>query len=423
MALFKSKKMYIKKFSNKNIYYKKAKFGRAPSSIKLPKINNAQKGGAYNKTVLNDTPKILSGKITAQTTVKSKLDTTAAVKIKPVQNKTQYKRVNIKTPKLPKVNFDIKSAKNTLAGAAKKILPKAGLVLAIAILATAVVFAVKSGWTFIEKQNSEAALKKEADIKALSVVYAPEDYIYPQPSDEARKAADDYRNSLAENEYIPSEGEVTGIYKNDNIKTCYLTFDDGPSPVTNQILDILNTYGIKATFFAVGNQVRAYPEIVARIFNEGHSIGNHSYSHDYSSVYRGDADFNDEVITTRNAIDDALGGSYTNYVFRFPGGSFEDEKQHYKQNLISMKYQYIDWNTLSGDSEVTEPTGDYIINDIIKSTNDGTKEDIVVLMHDAGAKQITADTLPSVIDYLIQKGYTFKAIWNNTYASENGIQQ
>ncbi len=274
------------------------------------------------------------------------------------------------------------------------------------------------GYEFMETKIEEyKALQQE-----LSVSYAPEDYIYPEASaqilDKNKAARDEAYRIAMQNAYVPASGEVKGLYTYDYVKTCYLTFDDGPSgPVTEQILDTLKEYDVPATFFVVGKNVLQFPDQIKRMVSEGHSIGNHSFSHDYGYMYEGDPQFDSEMHGCKNAIDSVLGEEYKNLLYRFPGGSFEIYKSFYIYNIQSEGYQYVDWNALTGDAEQQSPDKEYIMKSLKESTLDGTKEDIVVLLHDASAKGITADTLPDVIEYLKSKNYVFKAIKNSNYNS------
>lgn len=211
--------------------------------------------------------------------------------------------------------------------------------------------------------------------------------------------------------YVPAFGEVPYLYVKDGVKTCYLTFDDGPSPVTGTILDTLAKEQVPATFFMLGSNVEKYPEIVQRVFAEGHSIGTHSYSHDYQKLYKSDDSmeiFQQELLKTQSAIETAIGTQNPNKLFRFPGGSFEKYKQPYKEVLVKHGCRYIDWNCLNGDAEKQCPTADYLMTSLKKTSYN--KEDIVVLMHDAYAKKITAETLPQMISYLKEQGYEFRAM-------------
>lgn len=213
--------------------------------------------------------------------------------------------------------------------------------------------------------------------------------------------------------YVPSYAEVPYLFVKDGVKTCYLTFDDGPSSVTDQILDTLKAENIKATFFMLGSNVDARPDTARRVYEEGHSIGNHSYSHGYEKLYTADncmETFRAEVRQTRDAINAAIGAENPNRLFRFPGGamSYTKNKQAQKEILVEEGFRHIDWNCLNGDSEKPSPSAEYLMNSIQKTSYN--KEDIVVLMHDAPAKKITAQTLPQIIAYLRGQGYEFRPI-------------
>jgi len=198
-------------------------------------------------------------------------------------------------------------------------------------------------------------------------------------------------------------------------KTAYLTFDDGPSSnITPQILDTLQKEGVKATFFVLGSRVELNPEILKREYEEGHYIANHGYSHDYKRIYSSPNTVLDEYNHTERAIKEVLGiEEYSSHLFRFPGGSeggkYAKIKNEAKILLEQNNIAHINWNSLTSDA-VGHPTADSIINGL-KSTVDG-KNTVVVLMHDTGTKQLTADTLPEVIKYLREQGYSFKNFYD-----------
>ena len=194
-------------------------------------------------------------------------------------------------------------------------------------------------------------------------------------------------------------------------KIAYLTFDDGPSNNTHEILDILKQYNIKATFFVLGIQVQVFPETTNRIYNEGHYIANHGYSHKYSSIYQSP----EQVLNEYNQCNEVVAKTinvpeYNSHLFRFPGGSVGGKYADLKKQAITLLDQnnilHIDWNSLTGDSEKANPTEEYLMDNLQKTTEG--KNNLVVLMHDAQAKHITVETLPKVIEYLQQQGYTFK---------------
>lgn len=196
-------------------------------------------------------------------------------------------------------------------------------------------------------------------------------------------------------------------------KVCYLTFDDGPNnSITPQVLDILRRYDIKATFFQVGSLIEANPDICRRVYEEGHLIGNHSYSHTYAKLYENNDSFLNEFKTTAELIKNITGEDYFPIV-RFPGGShnigtYGEAKQEYKKLLAENKFYYCDWNALSGDSEGSYKTVEQLVKRVKSSVNG--KNQAVVLMHDAGNKKQTVEALPEILEYLISEGYEFSTL-------------
>lgn len=208
-----------------------------------------------------------------------------------------------------------------------------------------------------------------------------------------------------ENIYHASEGE----------KRVFLTFDDGPTQsVTPFILDLLKQENIKATFFVLGNRVKANPELIKREFNEGHYVANHGYTHKYSAIYQNPQTVLDEYNYTEQCIQEALENSnYHSKVFRFPGGSnggyYNAIKQEAKKVLKENNIVHLDWNCLSKDAEGAS-TKEQLLQNVIDTA--GTKQSLVILMHDAADKILTYETLPDVINYLRQNGYTFMNLYD-----------
>lgn len=224
---------------------------------------------------------------------------------------------------------------------------------------------------------------------------------------------------LARGAKLPKLTEV-GIQNLENIyhseeKRVFLTFDDGPSPVTNQILDTLRANNIKATFFVLGTSVQNFPETTKKIYDEGHFIANHGYSHIYSSIYSSKEAVLDEYNRCNEVVKQALGEpEYNSHLFRFPGGlpggKYADLKLEAKQLLNENGILNVDWNALSGDAEVQNPTPEYLMERIRTTTEE--KNSVVVLMHDAAAKKATADTLQEIINYYKERGYEFKTFYD-----------
>lgn len=192
----------------------------------------------------------------------------------------------------------------------------------------------------------------------------------------------------------------------ENEKVAYITFDDGPSSsVTPQILDILKEYDIKATFFVLGKNAEDNPDILKRIYEEGHVIGNHSYSHNYSYIYKNMSNFMDEIERTEEVFKSILGEEFKTDLFRFPGGSFEDWKKPFREQIVELGYRYVDWNSLNGDAEGHNLSKEQLVKRL-KATYRNQKK-LIILMHDTDAKPTTADALPEIIEFLIEKGYKF----------------
>lgn len=206
---------------------------------------------------------------------------------------------------------------------------------------------------------------------------------------------------------------IRNIYFSDE-KQVYLTFDDGPTKVTPQILDILKQYNVKATFFVLGKRVDQNPDILRRIFAEGHYIANHSYSHDYSSLYSSADSVVEEFYKTEASIKKALNNpNYNTYLFRFPGGSsgghYSKVKTEARAKLDDLKIAYTNWNCLTRDAENAK-TPKEMMDAFLESKEDS--QSLILLMHDASDKQATADFLPQLLDYLKNEGYTFKTFYD-----------
>ena len=207
---------------------------------------------------------------------------------------------------------------------------------------------------------------------------------------------------------------IKNIYHTDK-KVAYLTFDDGPSNNTHQILEILKQKNIKATFFVLGSQVEIFPETTNRIYNEGHYIANHGYSHKYSEIYQSPEQVLNEFNQCNQIVAKTINvPEYNSHLFRFPGGSVGGKYAELKKQAITLLEQndilHIDWNSLTGDSEKVNPTEEYLMDNLQKTTEG--KNSLVILMHDAQAKKITAETLPKVIEYLQQQGYSFESFYD-----------
>ncbi len=191
--------------------------------------------------------------------------------------------------------------------------------------------------------------------------------------------------------------------------TIYLTFDDGPKAgTTDVILDILKEEGVKATFFVTGS---GPDSLIVREYQEGHTVGLHTYSHNYALIYDSVDSYFQDLQAVHDRVFQLTG--YDSRIIRFPGGSSNTISKHYEEGIMSILteevlnrgYQYYDWNITSGDSGDTS-NADEVYQNVI---NHLSKEKVnMILMHDT--KPYTRDALQKIIAYGKENGYTFDAI-------------
>lgn len=198
-----------------------------------------------------------------------------------------------------------------------------------------------------------------------------------------------------------------------HLKIAYLTFDDGPSGNTSKILDILKEKNIPATFFVVGNQ--KMKNTYKRIVDDGHTIGNHTYGHDYKGIYKTTEAFFADVDKLNDLLEETTG--QRSKILRFPGGSNNTVSRHaggqgimniMTEAVIGEGYRYFDWNVDSQDAAKSKQSKDVIVKSVLSGANHTNQA--VILMHDAPAKTTTVDALPEIIDGLTKKGFIFKGL-------------
>lgn len=187
-------------------------------------------------------------------------------------------------------------------------------------------------------------------------------------------------------------------------KRIYLTFDDGPSPNTNRILDILKEYDVKATFFVVGKTDEGSVKTYQRIVEEGHTLAMHSYSHKYAEVYRSKESFVQDLEKLQEYLYQVT-GVWARY-YRFPGGSSNTVSRTDMNELIRYLEDngitYFDWNIASGDAVIGELSRETIVRNCVSGVEG--KEDCMILMHDAAEKNSTVDALPQIIEQIKGRG-------------------
>lgn len=211
--------------------------------------------------------------------------------------------------------------------------------------------------------------------------------------------------------------ERPSYYGNGSI---YLTFDDGPSYLTKEILDILDEEGIKATFF-----VTSGGEYVKRAYNSGHTIALHTSSHKYSYVYSNEENYFNDLNTVSDSVYNSIGIRCK--FIRFPGGSSNTISRNYNKGIMSRLvdavtnkgYVYFDWNVDSNDAGGDGYNSNKIYNNVINGLSHNKTN--VVLMHDSSSHASSADALRDIIKYGKNNGYSFKAISSNTPIVRHGV--
>ncbi len=196
-------------------------------------------------------------------------------------------------------------------------------------------------------------------------------------------------------------------------KVVYLTFDDGPTPkITNQILDVLKKNHVKATFFIVGKEIKGREAILKRIYQEGHGIGLHTFSHNFKIIYKNTDSLIMEMEKTKATINEVLGTQLDIKAIRFPGGSAGRLSAKLYKSLNEKGYIIFDWNVdLKDGIKASLPPTQFVANS--KKCRDTTNRRII-LAHCNSNNKNTCTALDGIITYYKKQGYTFKAIDNST---------
>lgn len=266
----------------------------------------------------------------------------------------------------------------------------------------------------LQKQIDEIA-KAKFDQKNISVSadhtdeYTLKDGVYAKELDIKETTLPKESASFSDKEEIIQEE----IDDKEERRKVYLTFDDGPSSSTPEILDILQEYGVKATFFVVGQEDEESKELYRRIVEEGHTLAMHTYSHQYSIIYESVESFAEDTTKLQDYLYEVTGVK-TN-LFRFPGGSSNLVSnigmEGFIQYLNEKEIIYFDWNVSSGDATNRIRSAgilvDNVMQDVVRHKNS------IVLMHDANNKKNTVEALPIIIEKLLEMDVDIEALDEN----------
>lgn len=222
-----------------------------------------------------------------------------------------------------------------------------------------------------------------------------------------------------------SSGNVTAVERTINVmvnntttnSVIYLTFDDGPSKtVTSQILDILKSEDIKATFFVI-NHDDSLNYLIKREYDEGHTVGLHSYTHNYQTIYSSNNAYIDDLEKMSNKVKNIIG--INSKIIRFPGGSSNTISKRYTSGVMSYLasevgkkgYKYYDWNISSEDAGGVHSSNE-VYNNVINNLKHNRVN--MVLMHDFENNYYTLNALRAIIKYGKSNGYQFSNITLDT---------
>ena len=193
-------------------------------------------------------------------------------------------------------------------------------------------------------------------------------------------------------------------------KVAYLTYDDGPSSITPNLLDALKANGVHATFFVVGAAAQKYPDVVKREADEGNVVGVHSWTHDYKYIYSSETNFLDDFNKLKDYVTNLTGTAPT--VNRYPGGTNETcgNPNHMLRKVDpqvkAMGFKPFDWNAYAKDAvSGYRPSVEQTVQNVMSTV--GNKTTLVILMHDTAVNGNDVTALPQIVKELRNKGYSF----------------
>ena len=196
-----------------------------------------------------------------------------------------------------------------------------------------------------------------------------------------------------------------------------LTFDDGPSKTTPDVLAALKDAGVHATFFVVATGYNEkYLPLLTEASTAGHQIALHSASHEYSDIYRSSEAYWADIALLKERIAPYVDAESIRYL-RFPGGSTNTVSRRYggkglmkqlKAEVEQKGWQWVDWNVCAEDAVGGHPSADTIYRNVVRETGEQTH--CIVLMHDSATTRTTAEALPDIIRWYADNGYTFLTV-------------
>ncbi len=284
-----------------------------------------------------------------------------------------------------------------------------------AVILCGLVFFAFAGTIFCMVANGREAAREARKIEAQKEATAKK----KQAEEDAQKQAEEAEKQRAASMSLQPGTEV-GTTEEGKEKIVYLTFDDGPSDNTQEVMDILDQYDAKATFFITAQQKDYFP-MIKKAYDAGHTIGLHSYTHDYDTVYASVDSYFKDLEKIGEVAKEQLG--FVPCFIRFPGGASNTISRKYctgimttlTQQVLEKGYQYYDWNVSSGDGGVATT------QEIVEQSETDEYTQVMLLFHDAATKDTTVEALPTILEYYKNLGYSFKAIDRDSLVVHHGV--
>lgn len=278
-------------------------------------------------------------------------------------------------------------------------------------------YTIKTGSVYKEPGFS-AVDNVDGDLTELVAVEGEVNWLKPGKYPITYKVSDAYENQTV----VTRTVEVTAQPRPELIwpegKTIYLTFDDGPGPYTQKLLDVLDQYDVKATFFVMDTE---YGDLMKEIVDRGHSIGIHSVTHNYEEIYASPEAYFADLYRMQQIIYEKTGVTTT--LMRFPGGSSNTVSCDLHEGIMTLLeeavqdagFQYFDWNVDSDDAGHANTAGK-----VRKNVIDGVSQEWVsiVLQHDIHAYSV--DAVEEIILWGLEHGYSFLPLTENTPGFHHG---
>lgn len=303
-------------------------------------------------------------------------------------------------------------------GYAERVIPGVDLEPPVIELAGEPAMVISVG-TFYQEPGYTATDNLDGDLTDAVTIDGEVDWLHPGTYTVTYSAVDGAENAASVSRVV----EVVAKERPKTIwpegKVIYLTFDDGPGPDTKRLLNVLDQYGAKATFFVTDS---GYPELLEQIVNRGHSIGIHTATHNYQQIYADAQSYFADLYQMQQVIFDATGVKTT--LLRFPGGSSNTVSRHSCEGLMTTLvtavqdagFQYFDWNVDSDDAGRAKKT-----ETVLENVKDGVSRQRVslVLQHDIHGYSV--DAVEDILIWGLNNGYRFEALTENSPGMHHNV--